>query len=143
MMRSASSRRRGAEAIEFALVMPVFITVSMAMMDLAWLFYTESSLDVSTHIGCRAGALIDPGLGEANLAEVHEVTSTALVQAMSAQGLPDCAERCQAQVGAVGSNPSRTLTCAVDYTFTPLLGMGLAELELSSTQVVRMEWQRG
>ncbi len=136
-------RRRGAEAIEFALVMPVFLAIITAMMDLSWLFYTESSLDVSTHIGCRAGALVDPGRDESNLAEVHAVTNAALVTAMEAQGLDDCDNRCTSQVDTFGSAPARTLTCEVAYQFTPLLGLGLAEMTLSSTQVVRLEWQRG
>ncbi len=136
-------RRRGAEAIEFALVMPVFLAIALGMIDLAWMFYTQSSLDVSTHIGCRAGALIDPGLREANLTEVQETTMAALVAAMAQQGLPECDGRCSGAFDTFGQVPSRALTCEVAYQFDPLIGFGLTSLTLRSTQVVRMEWQRG
>ncbi len=142
MSAGARRGRRGAEAIEFALVAPVFITLVVGMMDVAWLYWTETSLDVSTHIGCRAGALVDPGVGETDLATVLSVTEAALVEAMTSHGLPGCDERCEATVAPFGARPGRALTCEVSYTYTPLIGFAFGDLTLSSTQIVRMEWQR-
>lgn len=141
---SAVRRRpeRGAETLEFALVMPIFVVILVGMMDVSWLFYTESSLDAATHIGCRAGALIDPGIAESNLAEVQATTQESLVAAMAEQGLPACADRCRAEVTVFGQTPGRTLSCEVSFDHAPLIGMALGDMTLSATQVVRMEWQR-
>ncbi len=142
-MRRPFGSRRGAEALEFGLVVPVLITILAGMIEVAWLFYAESGLDSSTSIGCRAGALIDPGVAESNLREVQSTTQEELVRAMRQQGLANCDERCEATVEVVGQTPSRTLVCEVTYDFQPIIGMVLGdELTLSSTQVVRMEWQR-
>jgi len=135
--------RRGAETIEFALVAPIFITLMIGMFDISWLFYTESTLDTATHLGCRAGALVDPGMNEVNISDVEDTARTALVEAMTTHGLPECEERCTAHVETFGTSPSRALTCEVTFDFVPLIGLGLAEMTLSSTQVVRLEWQRG
>lgn len=134
--------RRGAEALEFALVLPVFVLLLVGMADVAWLFYTESSLDAATNIGCRAGALIDPGIAESNLSEVQSTTQDALVTAMTEQGLPACADRCRAAVSVFGETPGRTLNCQVTFAYEPLIGFALGDLNLTATQVVRMEWQR-
>lgn len=135
--------RRGAETVEFALVAPVFIGLLIGMFDISWLFYTESTLDTATHLGCRAGALVDPGMNESNLSDVEDAAMTALVAAMTSHGLSECDERCTASVETFGTSPSRALTCKVTFDFVPLIGLGLTEMTLSSTQVVRLEWQRG
>lgn len=134
--------RRGAEALEFALVLPVFILIIAGMIDVSWLFYVESGLDSSTSIGCRKGALIDPGIAESNLGEVETTTNSSLVVAMAQQGIRNCEERCATEVSVVGQTPSRTLVCEVTCDFQPLLGMALESMTLSANQVVRMEWQR-
>jgi Flp pilus assembly protein TadG len=124
------------------MVMPVLVLLIVGMMDIGWLFYTESSLDAATNLGCRAGALIDPGVAEGNLAEVQDTTQEGLVAAMSEQGLGNCAEQCEATVSVFGETPGRTLSCVVTYEFRPIIGMTLGSLTLEATQVVRMEWQR-
>lgn len=134
--------RRGAEAVEFALVMPVLISILIGMIEMSWLFYTRASLDSSTSVGCRAGALVDPGIREANLSEVQDAANTALISAMSELGLRECDTRCSSQVSLSGSTPSRTLICSVTYDFQPLIGLVLPQTDLVANQVVRMEWQR-
>lgn len=134
--------RRGAEAVEFALVMPVFVTILIGMIEMSWLFYTRASLDSSTSVGCRAGALVDPGIREANLSEVQDAANSALITAMSELGLRECDTRCSSEVALRGSTPSRTLVCSVTYDFQPLIGLVLPQTDLVANQVVRMEWQR-
>jgi Flp pilus assembly protein TadG len=123
-------------------VLPVFVLLIGGMIDVSWQFYAESGLDSATSIGCRAGAIIDPGVAESNMVEVQSTTHDALVLAMSQQPLSDCEEGCTVEVSVVGQTRSRTLVYAVGYDFEPILGMALAPMTLSATQVVRMEWQR-
>lgn len=128
--------------MEFALVMPVLISILIGMIETSWLFYIRASLDSSTSVGCRAGALVDPGIREANLAEVQDAANTALIAAMNELGLRECDTRCSSEVSLRGSTPSRTLICSVTYDFQPLIGLVLPQTDLVANQVVRMEWQR-
>lgn len=142
MLPNIRHGRRGAEAVEFALVMPVMVLILVGMIEMSWLFYTRASLDSSTSVGCRAGALVDPGINESNLSEVEDTASTSLITAMDQLGLRDCNTRCAAEVALTGAQPSRTLVCTVEYDFQPLIGLVLPRMVLVANQVVRMEWQR-
>lgn len=53
-------RRRGANAIEFALTLPLFIWVSFAVLEYGWLFFRWSSIHEATRLGCEQGAMVHP-----------------------------------------------------------------------------------
>jgi len=48
--------RRGANALEYALVMPVVILLTFAGMDYAWYFIAQQELQYATREATRAGA---------------------------------------------------------------------------------------
>ncbi|MBW1878719.1 MAG: pilus assembly protein [Deltaproteobacteria bacterium] len=48
--------RRGANALEFALVMPVLVLLTFAGMDYAWYFIAQQELQYATREATRAGA---------------------------------------------------------------------------------------
>lgn len=50
-------RRRGSEAVEFALVFPVFITLIMGGVELMWFMSMVAALHTSVRVGARAGAV--------------------------------------------------------------------------------------
>lgn len=135
--------RRGAEAVEFALIMPIFIMVLIGIFETSWIFYHESALDTAANVGCRAGSLEDPGMGESDMATVETTTKDALIKAMGENGISDCESKCTAKVEAVGTRPGRSLVCEVTYAFDPILGIYYDPVTMESRQVVRMEWQRG
>lgn len=137
------SLRRGATAIEFALTMPVFTLLVIAVIDMSWVYMQKSALDSSASIGCRAGALVDPGRGEANIADVEDAASAALREAMSSSGMGACDEStCSVAVEVFGSVPARSLKCTVKRKFDPIVGMVVGDMTLASDQAVRLEWQR-
>lgn len=135
--------RRGAEAVEFALIMPIFIIVLIGIFETSWIFYYESALDTAANVGCRAGSLEDPGMDESDMATVETTTKDALITAMTENGIADCDSKCTAKVEAVGTRPGRSLVCEVTYSFEPLLGVYYDPMTMVSRQVIRMEWQRG
>lgn len=138
-----TSRRRGATAVEFALTMPVFVTLLIAVFDLSWVYMQKAALDSSASIGCRAGALVDPGRGEAKLADVEAAAKAALWDAMERSGMGACEDdTCEVEVEVFGSVPSRSLKCTVRRDYRPLVGLVVGELTLASDQAVRLEWQR-
>lgn len=134
--------RRGATALEFALILPVFVTLISGLIDFGWLFFQQSALDTSTSVGCRAGALVDPGIGEAEIEDVRDAAEAAMLQAISDAGAP-CSELiCQTEVETFGTSPGRSLTCTVVRDFEPLIGFVVDAQDLSAVAAVRLEWQR-
>lgn len=133
--------QRGNTAVEFALTLPVFTLMVLGMIDVSWLYFHRSALDTAASQGCRAGALIDPGRGNVNLGEVQSTTEEALLTALSSNGGGDC-DSCEVEVTTFGSNPGTSLRCDVSRDFTPVAGLVVSETTLSSTMVVRLEYQR-
>lgn len=58
---SLRQRRRGGNAIEVALTMPVFLAAMFGLMDYAWYFYNEAMTIESTRQGCRVGSVVPEG----------------------------------------------------------------------------------
>jgi hypothetical protein len=51
---------RGAAAVEFALVLPLFVTLVMGSVDYGYFFFSEQVVANAAREGARAGTLIDP-----------------------------------------------------------------------------------
>ncbi len=137
--------RRGGTALEFGLILPVFVLLVGAIMDMAWLFYMESALDRAVMLGCRAGALVDPGEGDASIATTKSKAETVMEEAlwMNATGLSAIPESLTTTVTTHGSSPGRSLVCEATVEFQPLIGIVLDPLTLGSATAIRLEWQRG
>lgn len=138
-------RRRASTALEFALILPVFVLLVGGVMDMAWLFYMESALDRAAMLGCRAGALIDPGVGEVSLSAAQTRAEDVMADALglNSVGLKSLPDSLETEVTAHGSSPGRSLVCAVSIQFQPLIGLALSPLTLESSTAIRFEWQRG
>lgn len=136
-----STAKRGAAALEFGLLLPVFTATFVGIMDYGWLFYHIAGLDSAANVGCRAGSLIDPGMGEADMALVQERAAEATAAALAKLGIP-CDGRCRTSATPFGDNPSRSIRCSVDYDFEPLVGAFIDPSVMESLQVSRLEYQR-
>ncbi|MCB9793794.1 MAG: pilus assembly protein [Alphaproteobacteria bacterium] len=134
--------RRGAAHLEFGLTLPLFVLLIVGSMEMAWLFFQRSALDSAASIGCRAGALVDPGYQDADFTDVESAAQSAMVTAFEENGGDCSSAACDTSVTAFGDVPGRSLQCSVSIEFQPLLGWVLSEFTLQSSQVVRMEWQR-
>lgn len=139
------SRRRASTALEFALILPVFVLLVGGIMDMAWLFYMESALDRAAMLGCRAGALVDPGVGEASLDDAKTRAEEVMEEALglNSAGLKSLPDSLEMEVTTHGSSPGRSLVCAVSIQFQPLIGLVLEPLTLDASTAIRFEWQRG
>ena len=71
-------RKRGANAIEFALTLPVFLAVFMGSMDWGWYFFLRAQTMNATMIGCEAGARVHPHVCQV---EFHNLSIELLRQA--------------------------------------------------------------
>jgi Flp pilus assembly protein TadG len=54
------SRQRGAAAVEFALVLPIFLTLVLGAIDWGWFFFIDQVVTNCAREGARAGTLLAP-----------------------------------------------------------------------------------
>ncbi len=135
------SARRGGNAIEFALCLPLWVLIVAAIMDFGWIFYGQTTLDAAATIGCREGALMDPGEGDVNISDIEERTTLRMLAVLSSFGLDEC-DHCAVEASTAGEPPSRSLVCEATRRITPITGIFTDERTLHSAQVARLEWQR-
>lgn len=57
--RSASRATTGAAAVEFALILPVFMPIVAGLMDWSWYMYEWMSVDMAVNHGVRLGASVN------------------------------------------------------------------------------------
>jgi len=139
---SPRARRGGATALEFALVLVVFVPLVAGVMDVAWLAFQRSALASSVALGCRAAALVDPGEGDSDWATLANSAEDEILAALASTGAPCEPLECTIGVRSFGADPGRSLGCTVSRDFTPLTSLVLDPMPIESTIVVRMEWQR-
>lgn len=133
--------RRGAAAIEFAMLLPVFLALLFGVIEFGWYFFLRSSLDSAVTLGCRAGSLVNPGEDDANLAAVQTRAEEVMAEVME-QGLSRPRDSSWTfAVETFGASPSRSLRCTASASFEPILGVYLDERIFSANQAVRLEWQ--
>jgi TadE-like protein len=137
-----SARRQGATMIEFALTAPIFILVLFGTFDLGWMAYQRSALETAIVIGCRAGALTDPGVGDVDFPELQATVTDQTMTALTEVGATCDAADCTVIVESFGDSPRRNLRCSIARELDPLVGFVLGRTTLNSTMAVRMEWQR-
>jgi len=128
--------RRGANAVEFALTLPIFLMLVLGTMDYGLIFMTQAGLDSAVSIGCREGAMVDPLLGDPTIAAHDQV------MALSSYWCTDTA--CDITVIDSGgpTAPTRTLSCRISRDTDAIIGFVPAPAELESISEYRLEWQR-
>ena len=106
-MRPRSSRRsrhesRGQSLVEFALVIPIFLLIVFAMIDMGRLVYINNSLAEGAREGARWGSVQDRGLSAAGRTTV----GTHAANALAAVPNPTVTVTCIDGISAVA-----TVTC--------------------------------
>ncbi|MEN0065027.1 MAG: TadE/TadG family type IV pilus assembly protein [Myxococcota bacterium] len=112
--------RRGGNAIEFAMLLPVFLLLLFAIMDFGWLFFNHSAANSATARACRDGSLQDPGQNNANLSNLIADTETAMRTHYTANG--GTAPIDMAVVTMAGAAPQRALNCRMEVSVPSFFG---------------------
>jgi Flp pilus assembly protein TadG len=60
MKTTTRDRARGGAAVEFALVLPLFMALVMGALDYGYFFYVDQITTNAAREGARSGALVDP-----------------------------------------------------------------------------------
>jgi len=130
--------RRGANHIEFALVLPVFIAIVLGMMEYSWAFFIRSAVVTSVRDGCRAGSVIHP----------EDDYQTVAIDAMRETLLEyqiDCADlstTCTEIITTSGTNPQESLDCRLEVNYDPLIGYVPVPTDVAAESLVIFELQR-
>lgn len=141
-MTRPTFRRRGANAVEFALLLPVFVILLGGTMELSWLFFQQGAVRTAVTRGCRVAAMQDPGWRELDMATVTTAAQTQVLDRYKSAAGP-CTD-CSAWASAVGTIPTRSIRCSlrVPYTgLTQLLGRSM-DGTITDSVTVRLEYQR-
>jgi len=131
--------RRGGNAIEFALTLPLFLLVIVGLMDYGFLFAMQAGIDNAVSLACREGAMVDPGFSQTGPQDRAKSQMT-IRSAEFCVGVT-----CVPTVTDQGDPPARTLTCGISRPMSPLLGFLPASMfpsTIHSASIYRLEWQR-
>lgn len=141
MKRHLFHRRRGANALEFALLMPLYLMLIGGMIDFGWWFYNQSALDSSLHLGCRYGSTLDPDTDRVALPTNTVLTRTRIENLFASSGVAcvNCAVTVEPTLFDV---PRHSLRCTIANDYTPLFGLTGGSRRLVSKMVMRYEFQR-
>lgn len=131
--------RRGAHAIEFALLLPVFILLMAALMEFGWLFYVRGLFVMATSQGCQSGARFHPAdsfFGPVPMAEASILTY------LQDRNVP--CDTCSTLAYLEGTTPNTILRCELTGPYIPLLNMvpGLDSLSFTNFASARIELQQ-
>ena len=127
-------QRRGANAVEFALTLPVFIFFMTGVFDYGYLMMSKAVLDAAVSEGIREGAIRDPAL-------VPDIEVIAENRAQEIAAVL-CGGSCTFVCTDSGTSPNRQLTCTGTWPTTPLVGFVPFPAQLTTTSRQLLEWQR-
>ncbi len=127
-------RRRGANAIEFALTLPIFLYLMLGVLDYGYLMMAHAILDAAAMEGTREGAITDPN-NVADIAGVAESTAQGVAGALCGG---DCSYSCQ----DLGTAPEREIACDLRWTIDPIIGLVPFPTQIQSEGRQLLEWQR-
>jgi hypothetical protein len=142
--RSPRRRDGGAAAVEFALILPIFLAVLFGVIDYGWYFYQRFALSAAIRDGIKAGL---PVLST-NVAPVPDAWTVArdralvVLKANAIIPSPDTTVTFGPTTHYSGAAPEKLITLSASYTFKPLIGfvpMPKVPMTYSMTMMLELE----
>ena len=131
-----SAGESGAAAVEFAVVLPVFVALLLGIVDFGWFFFHEVTIANAAREGARTGVTHAPGDAEdgitAAVARAREYLETSGVS---------CGETCSVVATDVGTSPELLLEVTIQYPYTPLVGFIPTPAQIEARSSMRYEVQ--
>jgi Flp pilus assembly protein TadG len=121
--RSRISRRRehGGAAVEFALVLPIFVAIMFGMVDYGWYFYQKFSFASAIREGVRYGALFRDDVAAGSKPDVEARAEA--VRRCNLGSVPTGAGGATITATLQDAIPRRAVRLVGTYTFRPLVGI--------------------
>ncbi len=132
--------RKGANAIEFALTLPVFLAIVMATFEFGWMFFLRSTVIHAVRDGCRAGAVIPQN----DVPSPQSVASSRMSDFLLGYNI-DCrsdSDRCGISITTTGESPYETMDCELSIAYEPIIGIIPHPDQLGARSVVMYEVQK-
>jgi Flp pilus assembly protein TadG len=108
-------RERGVAAVEFALILPLFLTILFAIMDFGWLFFQQLVITSAAREGARAGAVAETD------SQATTNARAAVATFLSGNGVSSSLATTSATVNT--STAPKTISVSVRLQFKPLVGI--------------------
>lgn len=143
-LRPARALRRGATAVEFALILPLVVVMFVGVLEYGWYFFTHSMVMRSARMGCRAGAVVpttggmDP-TAVAMSAMMDEMDDMSFSSVVCSAATPD--PRCKGEVTLIGATPEMQISCAMDYDYGGITGLVPLPGRIQARSVLLLEFQ--
>jgi Flp pilus assembly protein TadG len=134
-VRAQRRTNSGAAAVEFALVLPLFLAVMFGMLEYSWYFYQQFGVASAVREGARLGVTIDMDATP----DPRAAAKTRTKAVLDTVGIGYSGGTVNAVYA--GSYPSRTITVNVDLTYKPLLNFVPTPTKLAYKMTMFMELQ--
>lgn len=128
------NRARGAAIVEFAVVLPLLLTILLGIIEYGWVFMVRQTLQTAAREGCRTAVL------QSTVSPYSNVSSR-VQQVMAPTGLTYTLTMTHATV----ANPVETVVVEVPYSNVSLMGgfFGSHNYNLGGTCSMRKEGMGG
>lgn len=136
MSRARRSGRRGVSHLEFALILPVLLTILVGIMEFGWVFFQRTAVQESMRQGCRYGATLDPAVDDID-GEVEALTLTALGGLAVRCDAGDCVISAEVE----GDFPTQRLRCLASVRHRAFVNLLPMPERLSSGYLYYLEVQ--
>lgn len=129
--RRDGSRARAGAIVEFAVVLPLLLTILFGIIEYGWVFMVRQTLQHAAREGCRLAVLQTSVEPYANVTErVADIMSTTNASGYQLN-----------MTHATAGDPVETVTVTVSYSSISLVGgfFGTADFDMAGTSSMRKE----
>jgi Flp pilus assembly protein TadG len=131
--RPSRRARRGANAVEFALTLPVAVAVLAGIIDYGWIFFQQEAIQNATRDGVRFASVSTPL--EDHISRAIRATEDALQRS----GIDPATAKIDAYYEGVF--PDERITVVTRVPFSPLFGIVPVPVNLGAQLSMRVESQ--
>jgi Flp pilus assembly protein TadG len=128
--------RRGSQAVEFALVLPVLLTLTAGIVDYGWYYSTELTVIHAVREGARAGAAAEED------DDACTIATNATVEALNASGFTSATagnvDVAVVDAPTIGTG-GLTITVTVSMPYNELWGLVTTPTNMIASMTMRME----
>ena len=128
-------RSRGAAAVEFALILPVLLTVVFGLMEYGWIFYQQFNLASAVRNGLRQGVTVSQTASP----DPRTVAQQKATADLGTMGIPSSAVTVTATYA--GASPTKTMTLTASMTYKKLIGFVPTPAQLRYGMTMMLELQ--
>lgn len=135
--RNATATQRGAALVEFAIVLPLLLTLLMGIAEFGLLFYNKQVVTNASREGARAG-IIQPNAGE-DPADISQIVDNYCQERLITFGAPtNVITTTSGEGGAYGEDLTVRVTYNYAFLVPGLLGFGTS-MQIVGETVMKME----